>query len=887
MSRQQLFTGGPAPSAHAQRCETSEHRASQVDSQSSSAGPIYQNQNSSHQPTSQDTEAWMQQEAAASGNQQTWMEQMQYSSYVGSSRALPQQGVTYQPVSQVSSSNVPGQYDVPSDLGTRGHHVVKTEFIPQSAHPTDGSTSAFSQSGFQQPPSDGQFTYPMNDYQNAPSTAQPFLTAESFANLSTADMDALNGYVFNMDPSWAASMAAPQPALSHQISGSVDDTQTYVYPVWNDGQMGGNNLPTSEAAVMTNGYLAQTPNLEPGAQSQLWQIADTNMQHVNLAYQGHAKPVHVQNAQNTAVERQRNEPTTHGNGNSAKHSVANALQVTTGATFQHFNKDMSQAQYWPDEICQTNATNQLDLPQDPTSHQTRTSSNGTYQQGLNANSIPQKSTLTPSSGPTYHPASATAWQTQEKTSQQPQTAQYAPQTLNAAQPGLPDTAAYSHTLQHTQYPAQPVLQGMNAAASSDPQFMAYTVSTHDGAATTVPQAAMPSSAGYLKHSAIRTNFGDLTLGGGEIASSNVVIFLCPPPTACIIGLPWWQTEDAGKLRSPTINISLTGENPVPASMPFWTTVQNKVHEESAKLRLTAQDPPFLGKVSNKGLHISDGIEPKEDKKPRVVKAVMAVHLRDKDGQPGSEIGSFDSREIKIVSKPSKKRSSARTSELFLQHGTLITLFNRIKAQTSTTKFLAISPNLRQLLGSDGQPLPLNPSTATTENGFVADQNSWDPFTIWLVDPYKSQTMPETYPMPDAAFPPPSDVITMQTAGVAPMICFNNTVRLQCRATGLITPVMVIRKVDGPQTVQAFEGTRKENELSKCPVNELPGDPVCQLHKIISLPGDNTTAEALRPTSSTARCSRPMTTRRRITGPALIGEGGHPLEHHWRAYDLAK
>jgi hypothetical protein len=70
----------------------------------------------------------------------------------------------------------------------------------------------------------------------------------------------------------------------------------------------------------------------------------------------------------------------------------------------------------------------------------------------------------------------------------------------------------------------------------------------------------------------------------------------------------------------------------------------------------------LGKVSNKSLHISDGTEPKEDKKPRVVKAVMAIHVRDRDGQPGSEIGSFKSREIKIVSKPSKKRSSARTSE---------------------------------------------------------------------------------------------------------------------------------------------------------------------------------------------------------------------------------
>lgn len=116
------------------------------------------------------------------------------------------------------------------------------------------------------------------------------------------------------------------------------------------------------------------------------------------------------------------------------------------------------------------------------------------------------------------------------------------------------------------------------------------------------------------------------------------------------------------MRPPAINISITGEHPVPSSTPFWTTIQNKVYEETAKLRLTAEERPFLGRVSNKGLHISDGVEPKEEKKGRNIKAVMAIHCRQEDGQLGQEIGSFESKEIKIVSKPSKKRSSARTSD---------------------------------------------------------------------------------------------------------------------------------------------------------------------------------------------------------------------------------
>ncbi|KAJ9096400.1 hypothetical protein QFC21_005222 [Naganishia friedmannii] len=893
MPGQQSYTRGPAPSAHTQRYTTSGHPTGQVDSQSSTVGPIYHN--SGYQPTSQDIDAWMTQQAAASGDQQAGMDQMQYSSYVDGSRALPQHGVAYQPIQQVSNSNGHVQHHATSDLNMVGHQGVKPESKPPSAHPTAGMPQGYSRSAFPQPTYNGHLAYPTNDYQNAQMAHQPFVTAESLSNLTAADLSAFE-YVFNVDPGWAANIAPSQMTSSHhQVSDAVDDAfQIRNYPVWQDGQVGGHGLPMSEAAAMTNGYLAETRTTEHGAQQPVWQVADPSMPHVKLAYQDHAHtpPVHARNAQTSSLELKQSQPESNANGNSVNHSTANALQVNTGGTSQIFNNDISQGQYWDSNAYQTGCISEQDLPQHPISQQTQphSLSRGTHQQQSNSSLAAQDSISATSIGPTYDSTSNTGWQAQQKTLQQPQMVQSAPRTLDAAQQGLPDTTPYHHTLQQTRYSNQSMLKGMNAATSSMPQFRAYVMPMQEESPNMVWHSAMPGSAGYLKHSAITNHFGDLSLNVGELASSAAIVrnlqqymstasryalgerkvvihtprvgqksygtekrlvifclsisalfsltdwgllsrFLCPPPTACIIGLPWWQTEEDGKLRSPTINISLTGENPVPASMPCWTTIQNKLHEDSPKLRLTAQDPPFLGRVSNKSLHISDGTEPREDKKPRIVKAVMAIHIRDNIGQPGSEIGFFDSREIKIVSKPSKKRSSARTSELFLQHGTLITLFNRIKAQTSTTKFLAISSNLRQLLGSDGRPLPLSPNTATSENGFVADQNSWDPFTIWLVDPNKPQAIPETSPTPDAFFPPPSDAITMQNPGVAPIICFNNTVRLQCRATGLITPVMVIRKVDGPQTVQAFEGTRKENELSKCPVNELPGDPVCQLHKI--------------------------------------------------------
>jgi hypothetical protein len=103
--------------------------------------------------------------------------------------------------------------------------------------------------------------------------------------------------------------------------------------------------------------------------------------------------------------------------------------------------------------------------------------------------------------------------------------------------------------------------------------------------------------------------------------------------------------------------------------------------------------------------------------------------------------------------------------------------------------------------------------------------------MWLVDVNKPQARTEHPATPNAPFPPPSDAISLPSSKVIPIICFNHTVRLQCPSTGLITPVMVIRKVEGPQTVQAFEGSRKDNDATRCAVNELPGDPVCQLHKV--------------------------------------------------------
>jgi hypothetical protein len=168
----------------------------------------------------------------------------------------------------------------------------------------------------------------------------------------------------------------------------------------------------------------------------------------------------------------------------------------------------------------------------------------------------------------------------------------------------------------------------------------------------------------------------------------------------------------------------------------------------------------------------------------------------------------------------------------IHHGTTISLFNRIRSQTVSTKYLGVS---------NGQA-PQSPNNNNqTNNGtcFVARTGSWDPFVIWIVDTTRS---PDTTSMPrpnqhhpnNPNFPPPP-AIALQTPSSAQQpiaIHYNQPVVLQCVTTGLVSPVMVIRKVDKGSMV--LGGNRMDDLSGKtggeCG-DETLGDPVSQLHKV--------------------------------------------------------
>lgn len=134
-------------------------------------------------------------------------------------------------------------------------------------------------------------------------------------------------------------------------------------------------------------------------------------------------------------------------------------------------------------------------------------------------------------------------------------------------------------------------------------------------------------------------------------------FLCPPPTAVMVGNSWWsevrRNGEEPSLAPPRVVVSISGEPTPPESSVEWAGASGKPFD--------ATDPPngttFVGRCVGKQLFISEA-----DEKRKKVEALVKVTAPSVGDEEGKVIGLFPSKPIKVISKPSKKRQSAKNLE---------------------------------------------------------------------------------------------------------------------------------------------------------------------------------------------------------------------------------
>ncbi|KAI7867748.1 beta-trefoil DNA-binding domain-containing protein [Spinellus fusiger] len=312
-------------------------------------------------------------------------------------------------------------------------------------------------------------------------------------------------------------------------------------------------------------------------------------------------------------------------------------------------------------------------------------------------------------------------------------------------------------------------------------------------------------------------------------------FLCPPPTAILVGTTWWTLKSDATLAPPALTVCISGENTSQTGYIEWYTVSGVTVGQTGIdwYHNHQQEPLAAGKSVSKHLFINDA-----DEKRKRVECLVKVQLAN-----GLHLGTFASKGIKVISKPSKKRQSVKNMELCIHHGTTVSLFNRIRSQTVSTKYLGVSSSRSSPFAFPGHRQKTHTTDVSDGTCFVARTASWDPFIVWVVDTTRSPgdgreiDTPEDYIgrnayTPSVAYPPPPAIALKNKTGQLVPVLYNQHIVLQCLTTGLVSPVMIIRKVDKASTVVG--GALQTDSL--CVVGgdygeEALGDPVSQLHKI--------------------------------------------------------
>ncbi|TFK05999.1 Recombining binding protein suppressor of hairless-like protein [Platysternon megacephalum] len=247
------------------------------------------------------------------------------------------------------------------------------------------------------------------------------------------------------------------------------------------------------------------------------------------------------------------------------------------------------------------------------------------------------------------------------------------------------------------------------------------------------------------------------------------MFFCPPPCVYLTGPGW-------KLKQEEIKARDLGEAGFRVCGYMGLDSMGSSHMETQKLNFEEQ-PDSKEFSCAKALYISD------TEKRKHFRLVLKLFFSN-----GQEIGTFHSKLIKVISKPSQKKQSLKNTDLCISSGSKVSLFNRLRSQTVSTRYLSV------------------------EGGtFIASARQWAAFTLHLGEDLTcSANSSSPHGAKCTAGTPLVKLVTLHlfsspweadehcTRGEFPLregyIRYGSVVQLICTATGITLPPLIIRKV---------------------------------------------------------------------------------------------
>ncbi|XP_042366559.1 recombining binding protein suppressor of hairless-like protein [Plectropomus leopardus] len=228
-------------------------------------------------------------------------------------------------------------------------------------------------------------------------------------------------------------------------------------------------------------------------------------------------------------------------------------------------------------------------------------------------------------------------------------------------------------------------------------------------------------------------------------------FFCPPPCVYISGHGWRVMQD---------HLKAAGYGDSVYRVCGYMCLDSSSQSQAESFKLVFDEQPNSRMFAcAKSLFISD-----QDKRKHFC-LLLRLFLGNRQ-----EVGSFQSRMIKVISKPSQKRQSMKNADLCISSCSRVALFNRLRSQTVSTRYLSVD-----------------------RGAFIASSRQWTAFTITLVEGQRADQR---------------DFVLSEG-----FICYGYVVQLVCTESGVALPPMVIRKVNKQHAI--LDVDEPVSQLHKC------------------------------------------------------------------------